>query len=1286
MKTTRLSNVIVTIGVAAMTILSIRSGDAAPGPSAVVGVTNLDLADAPLFLSANIKPNLIMAIDDSGSMDFELSMRGNDGAAWWRTAASGACPLAGSNSFVGCAANGATDIVATGELNFNNAGNANATWLKYAYLFPNGINGADTSFQRRLGEDASNVAAATGGHFAVPPLPQFAWARSPEYNRAYFDPTITYTRWVNGGGFTFADANPTATRYDPVFGTAANAINLTRDVAGNVQVDTTANCTNAAITGTAADGFSFRVYTGMNLPTGTCLRFPGRNWESVTAAAGCAVGVNNGCTTNLGTFTLTNNRAIAVRYFPATFYLPQAEPLPARFGYTGTTLTGTAPDGTQLIGYQIRPTNFGATAEDSTNGDPAYTATQNYNRMLANYANWFQYYRKRHQALRAGLGRSFSTLGGLRVAGFPINSNTVDVAMADLDDTTARTTLYTQFYSTWVRSGGTPNRAAVANISRNFRRTNAGAPITHSCQKNFGMLFTDGFSNPPVAGDGFDAIGNSDGAAGVPYADGVSNTLADGVWRAYANPLRTGPGFPAGKVPVPAACEGSNPDPRLDCNKNLHMSFYAVTLNTRGMVFDPDSPVDPYVTAPTWPTTFPARHPSAVDDLWHAAINGRGQLLNARRPTDIADRLSDVLNDIVAKTGSAASASVNSGSINSETRVFQALFSSGDWSGNVKSYGVNTDGSLDSSRFWETNSAGTFSAPDTRHIITMDEDGDDGIPFRWSELDSDQRDDLDAFGGVGEKLLEYLRGDPSNEQRASNPGGIFRRREYILGDVVNSAPAFVGRPSFRYRDTLESKPYSVFRANYADRTGVVYVGANDGMLHAFDSETGQELFAYIPSVLISKLGYLSQPNYSHRYYVDGSPTTGDAFINGDWQTVLVGGLNKGGQAIYALNITDPGNLTESNAEDLALWQFTDEDDEDLGYTFSRPAIVRTHNGKWAAVFGNGYNNTLDDGNSSATGNAVLYIVDLEDGSLIRKIDTEFGHADGGTGRPNGLATPALVDTNGDNIVDLAYAGDLFGNLWKFDLRSTNESDWDVAYTSGTGKAPVFQARNALNQVQSITVRPEVVRGPGGRGLMVLFGTGRYLEDSDEDFASARRESFYGVLDRNSGVVTDIVSGRGAMTQQQIVDERVETIGGEDYNTRETTNNSIGTTSGWYLDLVSPVADGGFKGEKQVTDPVIRNGRVIFTTLVPNSDPCEYGGTSWLMALDAVSGGVPQPAPFEVDDITGIQTTVGITPKPAILASDTKEFAFLPGTTGSLQVVGLSTGPGELGRQSWRQIR
>lgn len=1279
--------------------------------SGSVAAAPLALPDTPLFLSTGVQPNLIMAVDDSGSMDFEVLFAGNDGSAWWRTNnSSGQCSSATGNSFVGCIANGSTDIPEAGRLNFNNSGNASATWKKFSYLFPNGCDSSNSSAQRRSCD-------STNDHYAIPPLPQFAWARSPEYNAAYFNPNTTYDPWVDEGGYTFGNSDPTAARYDAVFKPELT-VNLTRDIAGTGGADTAAACSNNDLPG-VADNYYFRVYTGMTIPEGTCMRVSSRNWE-VVRSGGCAVGPNNGCVTREGntnrTYTLNTNSRVAIRYFPATFYLPANVSLPSDYGYTGTTVSGTAPDGSALVGYQIKEGNFASTAQ--------------YQAAIQNFANWFTYYRKRHQALRAGLGEAFNDLSGMRVAGFTINSGSANVTMRSIDVAENRTSLYTSFYRDWIRSGGTPNRAAVANLIRNFRRTDASAPVQYACQRNFGMLFTDGFSNVPDNNDGITTLGNIDGNQGAPYADSVSGTMADAVMDAYINPLRTGAAFPSGKLTVPIGCNAQNPDPRLDCSRDLHMNFYAVTLGTRGLQFNPDAdpPQDPYTTQPTWPTNFPARHPSAVDDIWHATLNGRGQLLNAKSPREISEKLGAVLRTIVDKTSSASSASVNSGSLNTGTRIYQARFNSSTWTGQLLAYKLDTETGALAELDWDASKK--LPSPDLRQVITVNSNGSPAA-FTFDALDATRKAELHENATTAEAILNYIRGDASNEGTGANQ---FRMRRDSdgpnkLGDIVSSSPLFVGRPSFRYRDSLETVPYSQFANSdaMADRRGMVYAGANDGMLHGFDAETGTEVFAFIPSPVFARLKNLASPTYSHQFYVDGPPSMGDAFFGGAWHTVLVGGLNKGGQGVYALDVTRPDttlNAAQTNANSIVLWEFTDADDADLGFTFSQPTIGRMRNGKWVAIFGNGYNSRVDDGTPSTSGNAVLYVVDLQNGNLIKKIDTGVGFAQAPTGVTwdNGLSTPALVDADGDRIVDYAYAGDLYGNLWKFKFTSTDSNDWDIAYRSADGPQPLFRAQDddPSGNAQPITVRPEVTRGPRGTGMMVLFGTGKYLEASDKLLEPQRPQTFYGIFDRNTNTELDIVGGRSELTEQTIlVETSVDPDGAgplTSINVRVTSNNTLGANDGWYIDLVSP---SGYQAERQVSNPIIRNGNVVFTTLIPDQDPCSSGGSSWIMELNALDGSRLATTPFDLNNdgqftdadnvtvtlpdgttisvpVSAVGSTEGILQSPGViegghdLTGEGKgrrvQYKYLPGTSGGIQRITENPGVSGTGRQSWRQIR
>ncbi|NJO24027.1 MAG: hypothetical protein HC868_15265 [Sphingomonadales bacterium] len=352
-----------------------------------------------------------------------------------------------------------------------------------------------------------------------------------------------------------------------------------------------------------------------------------------------------------------------------------------------------------------------------------------------------------------------------------------------------------------------------------------------------------------------------------------------------------------------------------------------------------------------------------MDDLWHATINGRGQLLNARRPADIATQLSAVLTDIAERVGSASSASVNSGSISNTTRVFQAKFDSSSWSGQLLALPIltknddgtpRTDGALGTIEWDAAQKLPDFAS---RRIITTNTDGSK-ILFTWSSLDTARRKLIDpaytTSDTEGTKLVNYLRGDGTNEL---GQNGSLRRRPTKLGDIIASSPLFVGKPPFFYPDTLETggatpqdsdNTYSEYRTAKKDRKPMVYAGANDGMLHGFDAGTGVEKIAFIPAAVFANLRKLADSSYNdqHKFFVDGAANTGDVYYDNTWHTVLLGGLNKGGQGIYALDISAPEAFGAAAPETVALWEFTDANDLDLGFTYSQPAIVRLKTGVW----------------------------------------------------------------------------------------------------------------------------------------------------------------------------------------------------------------------------------------------------------------------------------------------------------------------------------------------------
>ncbi len=626
--------------------------------------------------------------------------------------------------------------------------------------------------------------------------------------------------------------------------------------------------------------------------------------------------------------------------------------------------------------------------------------------------------------------------------------------------------------------------------------------------------------------------------------------------------------------------------------------------------------------------------------------------------------------------------------------------------------------------------------PDTgREIITYNPSIDDpvggtiegkGIPFRFpnnykapngtSEMSSEQIGHLltnspfpaSTTNGTqiaqnqsyGVDIVNFLRGDDTNEFY----GRGFRNRSSILGDIVNSDPKFVDVPNGSYPDDLEPKSYSQFISQNAARQGVVYVGANDGMLHGFNDDTGQEMIAYIPSVVYKNLHELADPDYEHKYFVDGGPNIIDVFLDdtddpnsaadGVWRTVLAGGLNGGGQMIYALDVTNPASFDESNADEIVLWEF---EHPDLGYTYGRPQLAKMADGTWAAVFGNGYNATESDGSASTDGDAKLFIVDVETGELLKLIDTGAGEP----GTPNGLATPLLIDSNSDYIVDYIYAGDLLGNMWKFDVTSSNTSGWKVA--GGATPRPLFTTDTG----QTITSQPQASFHPDNlEGFMIFFGTGKYIEVNDNDGFGQDTQAFYGVWDKNLTSYTTITSG--SLLTQTIDNQYTQAFDTDDngsldetFQLRSVSDNLIDwdVHLGWELQLIPQKIENSPNvsnfGERQVSNAIIRNGRVIFTTLIPSTVECEFGGTSFLMQLDFRDGSALEFPAFDLNgdgeydgddtDASGRASDVGIMPTVSILADGAQDVAFGSGASGDIDVIELSVGIEAFGRQSWRQL-
>jgi len=545
-----------------------------------------------------------------------------------------------------------------------------------------------------------------------------------------------------------------------------------------------------------------------------------------------------------------------------------------------------------------------------------------------------------------------------------------------------------------------------------------------------------------------------------------------------------------------------------------------------------------------------------------------------------------------------------------------------------------------------------------------------------------------------DQMVDYTRGDRTYESISNSP--TFRTRQSVLGDIVNANPLFIGTPKLRWPSIekpsnkfgVTGNRYSDYQTLQKNRISVLYASANDGMLHALRTKSGgggirqkagDELFAFIPSFVFSDqnnegLHYLAKPSYTHKYYLDLSPTYSDIYgrvkdsaqanfkTTADaWHTVLIGGSRGAVKTgIFALDVTDPLTITESNAADKVLWEFTNSDDADLSRAYSRPTIALTNAidgsglNRWAVIVGNGYQDDNGSGTftTGSTCHAVLYVLFIDGGldgtwtlgtnpstADYLKIDTQVGSTT--AGNCNGLSTPALADLDRDGILDRVYAGDIQGNMWAFDFTcggvSCGTSDFKVAYKQGATPKPLFTAKDnqATPAVQPITSKPILARNlavatsvSNEPNVLVSFGTGQYHASGDS-LGTTKINTFYSIWDSGTGKLTD---DRSNTASANLV-EQVLTVNTTAYGDfRTTTSNTIDWSKkyGWYIDLVPQNVTNYDAEERVVVQPAIRYKTLFFNTLIPNAQTCGYGGTGWLMSVDFNTGGAPKTSIFDVD--------------------------------------------------------
>lgn len=648
-----------------------------------------------------------------------------------------------------------------------------------------------------------------------------------------------------------------------------------------------------------------------------------------------------------------------------------------------------------------------------------------------------------------------------------------------------------------------------------------------------------------------------------------------------------------------------------------------------------------------------------------------------------------------------ASLATNSTRLETDTAVFQSRLDSRFWSGDLLARRVSSDGVVASDPAWNAaQKLDSLNSVDSRKIFTIQPAfaagssdelvATDGINFTWNDLDSTQKALLQRLAETdsteAQSRLAYLRGDRTNEITTEDRTKDFRQRGSRLGDIVNSDPQFIHNQDFGYSrlswgtNGAVGDAYTTFRASsaYQSRTPMVIVGANDGMLHGFDARVGEtaetnggrELFAYVPNSVFGNLINLTDPAYSHRYYVDGTPRVSDVYING-WKTMVVGTTGAGGKSVFALDVTNPGSMNSNNV----MWEFSHPE---MGYTMGQPALVALPNEKFGVIVSSGYHdNAPQDGK--------VWILDAANGSIIREIELPS------TGN---LGSPLASDTNFDMVADRVYVADTLGNVWRIDLDGGTPSNWDIP--NSLGDDPLFIAKDRSNNLQAITAPLSSAFNDKGEH-MVFFGTGSFYRNGDNEIPqSPSVDTFYGIIDR--GVAID---GRVSLLKQAVIKEETLASG---VNARAITDNVLTTESGWYLDLgwLEGTGNTGAKGERVVAKATLRTDRVIFSTMTPSADPCASGGTSFIMAMNLSSGSRLNYVYFDTnadgtpdDDDT---TTVGDEENiPWSGISDTDDgvvkgvtpllkWLCFAGSSGATPQCIPVAGSQRFGRHSWREVR
>jgi type IV pilus assembly protein PilY1 len=1293
-----------------------------------VYAAQLSISNVPLFLGNSVQPNVFFVVDDSGSMDWEIFM-----ANHWGYRAYDPDPTR-SGRFRNT--DGESSISISGFPMIFGSQGGGGRFVPFVNLFATQDNVyADTCGWGATAEscDAGEKAAAT-----------LDWRiRNSSVNVTFYNPTIIYRPWNGpcGNSSTAAfctDATFTSVKSNPKMGTVG--YNLIRNLAVNGDSQGGAFVYDVAIDDAGFSGdrpHRGSLFNYVAIPNGLV-----DLWDSHMRFV---IGAN------LATVSLVS-------------YDPQPQRSAGGLNETfspAVNLAGGACYNVLGDNESVRAIKTALDAEtnisrhalimQATNGPSCRSVAQ----AQTNVANWFEYSRRRTFIANVALTAVMDAQPKFRYGITKFRGRGqlfMEVPAKSVTDTAPHNlTLKHRIYKQRQVGPATFLLSGMNAAGKYFDNTLSGKadPIHYACQKNFEIVFTDGYWNRRTSTKYNDADG-----------DGVHENAADIARYYYMRDLS-----PLPNTVTPDTGSEADLDPDGDGNTWQHLVVFTVAFGIQGRMSDVDGDgwPDKDFAGQDWSTPgvpeasgnwgsastcIGCNSPDKIDDLWHVAWNTNGTYANASSPEEVVQQLLNAIINIAGRVGSASAVALNSGTLNANTRIYQAKFSSLDWSGDLKSTPVKAPPEIDpvTGTFfpelsecqgksvgevcdteWTASILLETRAYTSRAVYSRNTGTNAGVVFKTlTDLGASQQMDLRTHPDTGvvetvargQDRLDWILGKdsfPAPDNFRKRPGDFGVKK---LGDIIASSPAFVGAPNSLLPDSLEASRYSLFVEANKNRTKMIYVGANDGMLHAFDASNGVEKFAYVPGSLVQKLNQLTSINYKkrHVYYVDGSPQTFDIY-SGGWKTVLASSAGVGDQLVFGLDITSPDTFGANQS----LWEFTDANDADMGYITGNVKFARMNNGQWVVIFGNGFNNTETDAHTSTTGNGVIYVVDAYSGVLLKKFDTKTGMAKdpAGGGRPNGIAEVTVVDIDGDLDVDFLYAGDLFGNLWKIDVSSSAPASWDFAYKNGTDPKSFYSAKDATGKAQPITAGLSVKKHPeNGRQTLVLFGTGQYFEVGDNQVSSSSQvQSFYSIWDDGTGDYNRSNLLEHRILQQIDLDNATDPLQ-EDFRitTADTdpaykidwrTCIDCKSHKGWYIDLLYQSSNPVFPteyGERVVRKAVLRGNRVIFVTLIPGASACGFGGSSWIMEIDADSGSRLPNSPFDVNNngiidadddnvrnigkvVSGIRSKEGIVATPGVLNNpEGGEFKYFSGTSGSIDVVLESTNDKGLKRQSYRQLR